>query len=344
MTNQIDKLRVTGDNRYTRKSTVVNGRKWYYLDAPSSAPERGTIFLIHGFPDLSFTWRYQIPLLTSLGLHCIALDCMGYGSTGTSDSLSNFGFKAHADAIATIAQENHISHAIIGGHDWGGITVYRVAQYYPSLITHIFSVCTPFTPPVEAFIGTRELVRSGKVPQFGYQLQFGSEEGVVERAVDGDEGRMRKFLNGLYGGKTEGGKKFMDPRTGVDLGIVAKGEVERSVLMSEEEIDFYVQEFMKNGIHGPLNWYRTRKVNWEDEKSIPASLRTTIRQPVLYILATKDEVLTRDMGRNMETMCPNLTRGEVPAGHWALWQTPEQINGLLKGWVEGVVFGGKSKL
>lgn len=46
----------------------------------------------------------------------------------------------------------------------------------------------------------------------------------------------------------------------------------------------------------------------------------------------------------MEKAIPNLTRGEVPAGHWALWQTPTQVNAILKDWIQGVVLGGKSKL
>ena len=77
---------------------------------------------------------------------------------------------------------------------------------------------------------------------------------------------------------------------------------------------------------------------------MPVENRKIIKQPTLYILATKDDVLTREMSRGMEKTVPNLTRGEVPAGHWALWQTPDQVNAILKDWIEGVVLGGKSKL
>lgn len=293
---------------------------------------------------------------------------MGYADTGASPHLADYSFKSHADAIAGIAAENKISRAAIGGHDWGGILVYRVAQWYPQLITHIFSVCTAFVPVNEGkFVSTRELA-GGVLPQFGYQLQFGSEEGEVERAVDGKEGRIRKFLNGLYGGKVKGGRKFMDPRKGVELDVVRDDSVEgvaKTPLMSEDvsifclnwnlsrwrcadfclkEIDYYVSQFQKHGIHGPCNWYRTRKINYDEEKNMPAENRKIIKQPTLYILATKDDVLTREMSRGMEKTVPNLTRGEVPAGHWALWQTPDQVNAILKNWIESVVLGGKSKL
>lgn len=105
-----------------------------------------------------------------------------------------------------------------------------------------------------------------------------------------------------------------------------------------------MKEFMRNGIHGPCNWYRTRKVNWEDEKDLPAERRKTIKQPTLYILATKDGILTREMSKGMERSIPNLTRGEVPGSHWALWHTPAEVNAIVKDWIEGVVLGGKSKL
>jgi len=53
----------------------------YILALPEGGDFRATIFLIHGFPDLGFAWRYQIPFLTKLGLRCVAPDMMGYGDT-----------------------------------------------------------------------------------------------------------------------------------------------------------------------------------------------------------------------------------------------------------------------
>ena len=55
-------------------------------------------------------------------------------------------------------------------------------------------------------------------------------------------------------------------------------------------------------------------------------------------------VLTPDLSKLMGKVIPDLTTREVPAGHWALWQTAEQTNGHIKEWFEGVVFGGKAKL
>ncbi|SMY22555.1 unnamed protein product [Zymoseptoria tritici ST99CH_1A5] len=338
----VDKLK-PNDDRAKSCYAVLNGKRFHYLDSPAVGPHKGTAFLIHGFPDISLAWRYQIPLLTSLGFRCIALDCMGYGRSQTSNDLRDFGFKAHALAITALCSQLSIPRIIIGGHDWGGMAVYRVAQWCPELVTHVFSVCTAFAQPTSKYTST-ETLTNGPVPQFGYQLQFGSDHHRVEKTVR-TEKEVRKFLLGMYGGRTPEGRKFMTAEKGVDLGLFDdKFEIAMTPLLSDEELDFYVQEFMRNGMNGPLNWYRTRKVNWEDEQEMPESARKTIKQPTLYIFATKDGILTRELTLGMERHIPNLTRGEVPAGHWALWHTPVQTNALIKDWIEGVVLGGKTKL
>lgn len=50
------------------------------------------------------------------------------------------------------------------------------------------------------------------------------------------------------------------------------------------------------------------------------------------------------MSANMEKSLPQLTRKEVNTNHWALWEAPEQVNEIVKEWLEEVVFGGRSSL
>ncbi|KAK3104296.1 hypothetical protein LTR53_018514, partial [Teratosphaeriaceae sp. CCFEE 6253] len=107
------------------------------------------------------------------------------------------------------------------------------------------------------------------------------------------------------------------------------------------EMDYYVAQFTKNGINGPCNWYRTRKANYDDDLNLPAASKAGPKQPVLFVMALHDSVLRPEMAKGMEKAIPNLTRGEVPASHWALWHTPQQTNKLIKDWIEGVVLGGK---
>ena len=171
-------------------------------------------------------------MLNELGLRCIALESMGYGDTGTSNEIHDFGFKNHAEAVAGIAKQIGVNKIIVGGHDWGGAVVWRIAQYYPDLVSHVFSVCTPYFRMYDQYVSTEQLIENG-IKQFGYQLQFGSSDHKVEKVVT-DETTIRKFLAGLYGGKPKSGKTFMTPENGVDLEIVANEEVGMTPLMSKE--------------------------------------------------------------------------------------------------------------
>lgn len=70
-------------------NATLNGVNYnYILSEPASGNVAGTIFLIHGWPDLSLGWRHQIPFLVSKGLRVVALDMMGYGGTDAPEDLS----------------------------------------------------------------------------------------------------------------------------------------------------------------------------------------------------------------------------------------------------------------
>jgi soluble epoxide hydrolase/lipid-phosphate phosphatase len=82
-----------------------------------------------------------------------------------------------------------------------------------------------------------------------------------------------------------------------------------------------------------VNWYRTRKTNWEEDQALLD--KKVINQPVLFIQATYDSVLKPEMSKSMESFIPNMTRSEVEASHWALTQKPDEVNQIVRQWLEG---------
>lgn len=84
-----------------------------------------------------------------------------------------------------------------------------------------------------------------------------------------------------------------------------------------------------------VNWYRTRKVNFDEERAIRGR---RIEIPVLFIQALKDQALPPHLGKSMAKHVPNLTLKRVNAAHWALWEKPEEVNGILAAWLKDVVF------
>ena len=90
--------------------------------------------------------------------------------------------------------------------------MYRVALWYPEIISHLFSVCTPYLAPAKGkYVSLQDIVTT-VLPNFGYQLQLGS--GEVEKVLDSRE-QIRLFLNAMYGGKGPNGEVGFSPQSGI---------------------------------------------------------------------------------------------------------------------------------
>jgi pimeloyl-ACP methyl ester carboxylesterase len=57
----------------------VNGIDMHILEAGTPGPNRPTILLLHGFPEIAYSWRKVMPVLAEAGYHVVAPDQRGYG-------------------------------------------------------------------------------------------------------------------------------------------------------------------------------------------------------------------------------------------------------------------------
>ncbi|RAR08130.1 epoxide hydrolase [Stemphylium lycopersici] len=238
--------------------------------------------------------------------------------------ISLYGIKRAADDIAALAKELNAPRIVLGGHDW-----------YPNLISHIFSVCTPYTAPSDKYLSTADLV-SGPLPQFAYQLHLAS--GEVEKSVNNEQ-TIRQFLKGMYGARGPNGEVAFDPEKGVLVENLPK--IGESKVLNGQVLDYYVKQYLNHGIHPTsnpdpprnlVNWYRQRRTNWEEDQALLS--QKTITQPTLFIQATRDAVLKPEMSKSMDRFIPRLTRKEVVAAHWALIQKPDEVNEIIRQWFE----------
>lgn len=77
---------------------------------------------------------------------------------------------------------------------------------------------------------------------------------------------------------------------------------------------------------------------------VPRLTNTTIRVPLLFIAATKDEALPPSMSQAMDKHIPHLTRKTVNTHHWALWEKSEEVNQIIREWLEETMIQQKSHL
>jgi pimeloyl-ACP methyl ester carboxylesterase len=221
-------------------------------------------------------------------------------------------------------------------HNRGGAVVWRVCLWHPEFVTHLFSICTPYFPPGKGKFLSLETRVKTIMPNFAYQLQLAS--GEPETIVVGKD-KIRQFLKGMYGGTTP----EKEPSFSVKEGILYDrlDRIQMTPLLSEAELEYYTEEYVRNGIGGSLAWYKTSEVNFNEDQELNQS---EIPIPTLFVAGLKDAALIPAMSRGMEQHIPKLTRKEVNTGHWALWEDPATVNSYLKEWLEGTYFADKNKL
>ncbi len=331
----IDKL-TPHDPRVRYLTAPACGKTYGYLLAePADAPI-DTILLLHGFPDLSFGWRYQIPHLVSLGYRVVAPDAVGYASTDAPQELEAYTTVSPADDIADLAQRvvSPCAAVIVGGHDMGGETCWQVAARHPQLVKAVFSVCTPVLEVGDTHTPLEDLIAAGKWTHFGYQLQLMGP--AVDQRIEGPD-KIRQLLNAMCGGTTAHGEHGISLSTGVKFDLLP--HLGLTPLISASELDYYTEQYMRRAapqMRGPLNYYRLQALNWADGAA-QKDKAVRIRTPALFIAAAEEDgAVPPSLAEGMGKIVLDLTSELVQAGHWALWQAPAAINETLKGWLNSV--------
>lgn len=101
---------------------------------------------------------------------------------------------------------------VLNGKQCGSsLSRWLTVSRHPELVTHVFSVCTPYTPAHKHYSSLEDLVK-GPLPQFGYQIHLAS--GEVEKIVNSEE-TLRQFLKGIHGATGPNREAIFDPVKGV---------------------------------------------------------------------------------------------------------------------------------
>src|ERR1700760_2450442 len=102
----------------------INGLTMHVLEAGFESKGRPCLLLLHGFPELAFSWRKVMPALAEAGYHVIAPDQRGYGRTTGAEATYDGDLRPFRlpnlvrDALGLVAAFGHRSAAVVG-HDFG---------------------------------------------------------------------------------------------------------------------------------------------------------------------------------------------------------------------------------
>src|SRR2546423_8329818 len=136
----------------------INGLTMHVLEAGHAGAGRPCLLLLHGFPELAYSWRKVMLPLAAAGFHVIAPDQRGYGRTTGWDGDYDGDLNAFRilnvvkDALALVFALGHRSVAAVVGHDFGSPVAAYCALARPDVFRSVVMMSAPFAgPPILPF-------------------------------------------------------------------------------------------------------------------------------------------------------------------------------------------------
>ena len=300
------------------------------LAVHEAGPKDGVpIALCHGFPELAYSWRHQIPALAAAGYHVIAPDQRGYGDSSKPDDVQSYDIHHLTADLTGLLDHFGIEKAIFCGHDWGGLVVWQVPLLHPERVAGIIGVGVPFLPrgPVDPI----ELFRKA----FGdrmYIVNF-QDSHEADEVFDSDPYRVLDVLMRKNPVSLDQFLKMPNADRVPDLVTRVKlGPWDTPRIVGEEELRVFADTFKRSGFTGPINWYR----NWSRNWSTTADRPQRVDVPCLFVRAGNDLATATipDLEKGMAACVADLECHEIKdSGHWTQQEYPDELNAILVDWL-----------
>ncbi|MBR0662457.1 alpha/beta fold hydrolase [Neoroseomonas oryzicola] len=345
----------------------INGLTMHLLEAGEAG--RPALLLLHGFPELAYSWRKVMLPLAEMGFHVIAPDQRGYGRTTGWDDSYDADLRPFAmlnlirDQLALLGALGieHV-HAVIG-HDFGSPVAAHCALVRPDVFRRVALMSAPHAGAPR--IGDHRSAAVTRVspalaalprPRKHYHWHY-AQRGANGELMACPQG-LHAFFRAYYHHKSgDWAGNDVHPLKGWTAEELAKlptyyvmdlaetmpetvahempspAQIAACAWMTEAEMAVYAQEYGRSGFQGGLNWYRTRFTGTNMEMEAFAGRRIDV--PATFIGGARDWGIHQGPGA-LEAMATTATsdwRGThlVPgAGHWVQQEKPEETVALLR--------------
>jgi pimeloyl-ACP methyl ester carboxylesterase len=292
----------------THHEARLSGARLHYVAAgPADGP---LVVLLHGFPELWYSWRYQIPALAAAGFRVVAPDQRGYSTSSKPSGIESYTVHRLAgDVEELIAHLGAASGsaggpgAIVVGHDWGGVVAWMFAATRPQLTRKLVTVNSPHPAAYRREIrGLPQLLRAWYV--FFFQIPI-----VPEALFGAGDGALVEQLLRIGVGRRE--------------------------VLDETDFGVYREALRQPGaLHAMFDWYRAaaRALAKDGAETRPGP----VRAPTLVIWGERDPALSLRLLDGLERWVPGVRIERIPkVGHFPHQQAHERVNEALLGFLRG---------
>jgi epoxide hydrolase 4 len=255
---------------------------------------------LHGFPESSFSWRYQLPLLARLGYRAWAPDLRGYGSSTRPLGVSAYSLDRLEEDVAALVDASGATEVVLVGHDWGALIAWYYAMFGRVPIARLIIMNVPH--PALAQKGLRtwlQLKKSWYI--FFFQIPWIPEWGLRRNGSDAI------------------GRVFRDM-------AVDKSRFPDEVLRVYREA-----ASVPGALTAMLNYYRALIRGMRRNRrrgTVP------IDTPTLMIWGEVDAALGKELTYGTEEHVRSLTLRYLPnVSHWVQQEAPETVNAMIEAWL-----------
>lgn len=300
----------------TPRLIAVNGIELEVFEAGQH--NRGNpIVLCHGWPELAFSWRNQIPALVAAGYHVIAPNQRGYGASSQPKDVTAYDLVHLTNDLTALLDHYHYQQATFIGHDWGAMVVWGLALLHPHRVSKIINLSLPYQERGNVpWIEFMEQIFGGD----HYFVHFNRQPGIADAVL---EENTAQFLTNLYRKNLPVG----EPQPGMAMINLAKTEQPLGEpIMTESDMQIFIASFLASGFSSSINWYRNLDRNWH----LLADADPIIHIPTLMIYGSQDSI---PVSERLDAFVPNSKAITLDCGHWIQQEKPQETNQAILNWL-----------
>lgn len=259
---------------------------------------------LHGFPEHSYSWRHQLPMLADLGFKAWAPNLRGYGNTSRPEGIAAYSLEDLLADVAGLIDAAGCRETVLIGHDWGALIAWYFAMRKVRPLAKLIICNVPHPGAARrAMANFAQLKRSWYM--FFFQLP-----------------RLPEWILGRN-----------DAR---DVGLLIRNSAVDPARFPDEVIEVYRRNAARPGaLTAMINYYRA--LLWGGGAKRQAALGfPVIETPTLMIWGEADVALTRETTYGTEAFVADLTLRYLPrVSHWVQQEQPEVVNAMMWAFLMG---------
>jgi len=253
----------------------------------------------------------------------IVPDMLGYGGTDKPKDPAEYTPKKLCDDLVALLDLLQVKSVVVIGHDWGAFIAGRFALWYPHRTLALVMMSLPYTPPSPVYMPVQEMAE--RAPNIGYQVYLADARSTADI-----EANLERFVNIVFASPTS--QVDFTPQGALEKALRSGAEAGSSSVLNEKERRFYLDHLAK-GMEGPLNYARTYKARYDEERDLPSNLNPNL--PVLFIWGTLDRTTTSFLIKKSHKFIPRLQDVALEGkGHWIMVEAKDEVTEIIASWLQ----------